>query len=81
MVSHIVNHAVAESVLEHPMFALDPRHPWVKRRVVLVGDSAHVMPPNLSQGTPSALEDSVQLAYSLKTHGFTDAALLDYEEV
>jgi len=80
MVDHVLRNAVPESVLEHPMFALNPRQPWVRGRVALLGDAAHVMPPNLSQGTPAAWEDAVQLAASLRDHGISDAALQEYEQ-
>lgn len=81
VVDWICKHAVPEAVLEHPMYALQPRVPWVRGCVGLVGDAAHVMPPNLSQGTPQALEDAVQLAASIKEHGATAAALAHYEAV
>lgn len=76
-----MKNAVPESVLEHPMYALQPRAPWTRNRVALVGDAAHVMPPNLAQGTASALEDAMQIAASLKEHGVTAAALAHYEQV
>lgn len=60
MMEYVLQRAVPESVLEHPMFSLDPRKDWVRGRVALVGDSAHVMPPNLSQARkPSLLPSAI----------------------
>jgi 2-polyprenyl-6-methoxyphenol hydroxylase-like FAD-dependent oxidoreductase len=41
----------------------------VAGKVVLVGDAAHAMTPNLSQGACQALEDAVVLAKMLGGHG------------
>lgn len=49
MVEYAMEHAVPESVLEHPMYSLNPRAAWVRGAVALVGDAVHVMPPNLGQ--------------------------------
>ena len=38
-----------------------PKCPWYDRRVVLLGDAAHAMTPNMGQGAAMALEDSAVL--------------------
>lgn len=35
---------------------------WVNRRVVLIGDAAHAMSPNIAEGVSMALEDALVLA-------------------
>jgi 2-heptyl-3-hydroxy-4(1H)-quinolone synthase len=39
--------------------------PWHRERVVLVGDAAHAVTPNMGQGAAMALEDSAVLAVML----------------
>ena len=41
---------------------------WVAGSVVLVGDAAHAMSPNMAQGAAMAFEDAVVLAESLRAH-------------
>jgi 2-polyprenyl-6-methoxyphenol hydroxylase-like FAD-dependent oxidoreductase len=47
----------------------------------MVGDAAHMMPPNMAMGTPSALEDAVQLAHSVHQRGLTPQGLRHYESI
>ena len=39
--------------------------PWVHDRVVLIGDAAHAMSPNMAQGAGMALEDALVLAETI----------------
>lgn len=52
---------------------------WVDGRLVLVGDAAHAMAPNLGQGAGSALVDAAVLAWALGETSDQGQALADYE--
>jgi 3-(3-hydroxy-phenyl)propionate hydroxylase len=52
---------------------------WRDRRILLVGDAAHQMPPHLGQGMCSGLRDAMNLAWKLAAcvTGTVDESLLD----
>jgi 2-polyprenyl-6-methoxyphenol hydroxylase-like FAD-dependent oxidoreductase len=68
------------SLLEHPIYFRPVGRPWGEGRVSMVGDAAHMVPPNMAMGTLTAFEDAVQLAHSVSEHGLTPQALRHYEE-
>ncbi|QAB18207.1 flavin-dependent oxidoreductase [Leucobacter muris] len=71
--------AGAEELLEYPMVDRDAIPQWVFGRVVLLGDAAHAMYPNGSNGGSQATLDARTLAYELATTPSIDAALSAYE--
>ena len=52
---------------------------WHRGRLVLAGDSAHAMSPQLGQGVNMALMDALALRDALRTHDAIDAALQAYQ--
>lgn len=52
---------------------------WHRDGIVLVGDAAHAPSPSSGQGASLAVEDAVELARALATHGTVPAALVAYE--
>ena len=53
---------------------------WHAGRVVLVGDAAHPMTPNLGQGAGQAIEDAVVLDQCLAASHDIESALTSYEQ-
>lgn len=54
-----------DDILRRDIFDRPPIFKWADGRVVLVGDSAHAMQPNLGQGGCMAIEDGYTLARDL----------------
>lgn len=54
-----------EEILRRDIFDRPPIFKWTDGRVVLLGDSAHAMQPNLGQGGCMAIEDAYQLVLDL----------------
>jgi 2-polyprenyl-6-methoxyphenol hydroxylase-like FAD-dependent oxidoreductase len=52
---------------------------WVDGKLVLIGDAAHAMAPNLGQGANSAMVDAAVLAVELANRSSIEHALARYE--
>jgi 2-polyprenyl-6-methoxyphenol hydroxylase-like FAD-dependent oxidoreductase len=61
----------------NPVVRVDCRR-WSDGRLVLIGDAAHAMAPNLGQGANSALVDAAVLALELAAGGPAEVALDRY---
>lgn len=57
----------------------DPISRWHEGRVVLLGDAAHPMTPNLGQGACQAIEDAAELSDALAVAATPDEAFRRYE--
>ena len=72
--------AGSEKVLQNDIYDLTlPLVPFVQGRVVLLGDAAHAMTPNLGRGACSAIEDAGALARHLGESTDLITALARYD--
>ena len=65
----LLDAAAQDAVLHDDLYELPPLRAYTAGQVVLVGDAAHAMTPNLGQGACQALEDAVELATCLEGPG------------
>lgn len=72
--------ADAEEILEYPMVDRDALPRWTFGRTTLIGDAAHAMYPNGSNGGSQAILDARTLAFHLATAVTIDEGLAAYEQ-
>jgi 2-polyprenyl-6-methoxyphenol hydroxylase-like FAD-dependent oxidoreductase len=79
IVAETIEATPAEAIMQTDLSDFPPIDTWHHRRVVLLGDAAHAMTPNLGQGGAQSLEDALALASRLHALGLTPGALAEYE--
>ena len=67
------------SLVQVDLQDFDPLQQWHRDRIVLVGDAAHAMTPNLGQGGAQAIEDGLVLAQVLTNEQSLENALFAFE--
>ncbi|KAL0935009.1 uncharacterized protein CTRU02_209600 [Colletotrichum truncatum] len=71
---------VTDVVKFYPIYKMPTGRPWSRGRCLLIGDSAHAMPPHASQGVSMALEDVFLFSKLLGSGCFSlDFGLRQYE--
>jgi 2-polyprenyl-6-methoxyphenol hydroxylase-like FAD-dependent oxidoreductase len=78
-VAAVVRATPAARILRTDISDRDPIDCWHRGPVVLLGDAAHPMTPNLGQGAGQAIEDAVVLNQCLMAEPTIEAALQRYE--
>jgi 2-polyprenyl-6-methoxyphenol hydroxylase-like FAD-dependent oxidoreductase len=71
--------AAASEVYEFPMVDRDPIKQWAFGRVTILGDAAHPMYPNGSNGASQAILDASALADAVQNESDIETALRNYE--
>lgn len=79
-VRQILDKQSETDILLHDMYDLNPLKSFVYQRVVLLGDAAHAMTPNMGQGAGQAMEDAIVLANCMQSYDF-DLALERYNKL
>ncbi|HEV3323393.1 MAG TPA: FAD-dependent monooxygenase [Solirubrobacteraceae bacterium] len=73
----VVSATDEERIIRADICDRDPEQTWVKGRVVLIGDAAHMTTPFIGQGAGISMEDAVVLAKELAlTEGLRDQRVL-----
>jgi len=75
----VIAHTQAQAVLRHDIYRLPKLDSYHRGSVVLVGDAAHAMTPNLGQGGGQALEDAIALAAAISRTPDVPTALCQYD--
>jgi len=70
----------AQTIIHTELNELEALDQWHRGKVVLLGDAAHAMTPNLGQGACQAIEDAVTLGQCLQQSDDTASALNLYEK-
>lgn len=80
-IAEVIAATLESAIVRTP--ALDRPAAWTLARgpVVLIGDAAHPMTPNLGQGTCLAVEDALVLSRLLARRGSIEAALRSFEKI
>ena len=76
----IIEATPPERILRTDILDRPPIDRWHDGRVVLLGDAAHPMTPNIGQGASQAIEDAIVLDRGLAGHESLADALTAYEQ-
>jgi 2-polyprenyl-6-methoxyphenol hydroxylase-like FAD-dependent oxidoreductase len=76
----VLAHTEPQAVLRHDIYRLPKLDRYHRGSVVLLGDAAHAMTPNLGQGGGQALEDAIALAAAVSRASNVATALSQYDQ-
>jgi len=80
-IPEIIRYTLPEKIIRTDLYDLAPLRRWWQGRVVLLGDAAHAMTPNLGQGGAQAIEDAWVLAEQLARCDSIGEALRAYQRL
>ncbi|MDD5303103.1 MAG: FAD-dependent monooxygenase [Elusimicrobia bacterium] len=80
-IAEVIAATPEDSIVRTPALDRPTTGSWARGRVVLIGDAAHPMTPNLGQGTCQALEDAVVLSRLLVHPASIEAAFRRFEKL
>ena len=78
-IEHLIDVTPAETIVEAPIYDIEPLPSWHQGRITLLGDAAHAATPDMAQGACMAIEDAVVFARCLSQENDLVAALHHYE--
>ncbi|HEU4716525.1 MAG TPA: FAD-dependent monooxygenase [Bacteroidia bacterium] len=80
-IDDVLKNTRPEAILKNDIFDLKPLKRFAFGKVLLMGDAAHAMTPNLGQGACQAIEDAVLLPLYLQRFPDVKEALREFEKV
>lgn len=78
-IGELIAQTDGNNIIRNDLFDLAPLRSWAMGRVVLVGDAAHAVMPNLGQGGAQAIEDSWVLSETLATSKSVEEAFARFQ--
>lgn len=75
----LIEQTPVTAIVRTDIYDRPPVQSWARGRVVLLGDAAHPMTPNMGQGGGQAVEDAVVLARCLASEPEVSTALTRYQ--
>ena len=80
-VQEILSSTPSDAIMRHDMSDFEPLSTWSKDNIVLLGDAAHAMTPNMGQGAAQSIEDGLALALAFAGTKTQADALARYEQM
>ncbi len=78
-VADILGHTTDEQLLWNDILDFKPIEQYAFNNIVLAGDAAHAMTPNLGQGAGMAIEDAAVLSFCLSDNATAEEAFRRFE--
>lgn len=80
-IEKVIRNTRDENIIPGEIFDLKPIRKFVFGNLVLIGDAAHAMTPNMGQGACQAIEDAVVLAGCLQRESSAEEAFNKFEKI